>query len=117
MSFGSVPLWLMLRSVWDNGSILDEKLSNSNEDARFQRGLLISLSASSVRYDELEWRESMLKRISFCFFFFIWGVTSPGAQRQEAVLQRKKSPRGGVEALLPPPKSPAVIVDLGGSPE
>src|SRR4029077_325761 len=51
-SFGSVPLWLVLRPVWDNGSILDEKLSNSNEDARFQRGLLISLSASSVRYDE-----------------------------------------------------------------
>ena len=59
----------------------------------------------------------MFKPISICVALTMLGATSLHAQRLEANLQRVEVPGAEFAILLATPKSPAVIINLGQSPE
>jgi len=59
----------------------------------------------------------MFRRTLICLAVTTLGVTSLDAQRLEANLQRIEVPGAGFEILLATPKTPAVMINLGESPE
>lgn len=59
----------------------------------------------------------MVTRTSICLALTVLGATSVNAQRLEARLQRIEVPGAGFEIHLATAKTPAVMINLGESPE
>ncbi len=59
----------------------------------------------------------MLKHIAICTTLAVLGTSSLKAQQLEAALQQIELPGAGFDILIAAPKSPAVTIDLGDSPD
>jgi hypothetical protein len=59
----------------------------------------------------------MLKHLTICASLLALGTGSLSAQQQDAVLQRVALPGAGFDLMIATPKSPASVINLGGSPD
>jgi hypothetical protein len=59
----------------------------------------------------------MFKQLLICAALIVFATSAANAQQREAVLQTVEVPGAAFDLVLAIPKTPAAIVDLGGSPE
>ena len=59
----------------------------------------------------------MFKQLSICAALIVFATGAANAQQREAILQTIEVPGAAFDLVLAIPKTPAAMVDLGGSPD